>query len=282
MSTNTATLLLLLMAIAALGKQIPAHQHDRLHTLSSMQQHTEDLKHEGPTRNLQTVTRAAMRMTMNTSNLGTAIAPTTTATLSFITNIMLVIKQFVKLRFQVYSEQANIVAPTTCVDYTSPSVDVSSGIANSDLHLYVLYQSNSSSTSVATGKYCQVTSGGGSLPDATLARGRPTFGRIRFNTAPTLDGATLTNRLFADTASYALHEVFHIMGFDSSLYSTYIDASTQTTYISAVLQTATGMHSSRSTTKWITTPKVLAWAKDWFGCSSIGGMPVENEGSDGE
>lgn len=135
---------------------------------------------------------------------------------------------------------------------------------------------------MATGKYCQVSAGSGSLPDATLARGRPTFGRLRFNTAPTLDGMNLTNRLFADTTSYALHEVFHIMGFDSSLYSTYLDYTTQNVYATAVLQTATGMHSSRSTTKWITTPKVVAWAKSWFGCSSIAGMPVENEGADGD
>lgn len=221
-------------------------------------------------------------MTLNTSNLGTAVAPTTASTLSFLVNVMKVIQQFVKLRFQVYAEQANIAAPATCVDYTSPSVDVSSGVANSDLHIYVLYESNSSKSSVATGKYCQVTAGSGSLPDATLARGRPTFGRLRFNTAVTLDGANLTNRLFADTASYALHEVFHIMGFDSALYSTYIDSNTQTTYATPVMQTATGMQATRSTTKWITTPNVLAWAKSWFGCSSIGGMPLENEGNDGD
>jgi len=83
-------------------------------------------------------------MTLNTSSFGTVVAPATAAILSLISNVMAVIQQFVKLRFKVYSEQANIIAPTTCVDYTSPAVDTSSGIANSDLHIYVLYQSNTS------------------------------------------------------------------------------------------------------------------------------------------
>jgi hypothetical protein len=71
------------------------------------------------------------------------------------------------------------------------------------------------------------------------------------------------------------------MGFDSSLYTSYLDASTQNVYASAVLQTATGLSAGRATTKWITTANVVAWAQNWFGCNSIGGMLVEDEGTDG-
>lgn len=138
-----------------------------------------------------------MRVTTNTSTLNTAISPTTTATLDFLKNAVSVIQQFVYLRFKVYNEQGNIVAPTTCAGYTSPNVDVTNGIANSDLHLYVIYESNSSKNYAVTGKYCQLAAGVGGLPDPTLARGRPTFGRLKFNTAYNLDGVTLTNRLFA-------------------------------------------------------------------------------------
>ena len=70
------------------------------------------------------------------------------------------------------------------------------------------------------------------------------------------------------------------MGFDSSLYSTFLDSTTNAPYSSAVLQTATNLHASRGLTKWITTPSVVAWARAWFGCN-VGGMLVENEGTDG-
>lgn len=233
-------------------------------------------------RNLQTVTRGALRMTLDTTSLNTATAPTTAAALEFISRAMLVVKQFVFTRLKVYNEQANIKAPTTCVDYTTPSVDVSNGIANSDLHIYVLYVTNGSWSAPATGKYCLTANGSGALPDPTLARGRPIFGRIKFNTAYNLDGYTLTNRLFADLAASALHETVHILGFDSALYGAYLDYSTQTVYASQVLQTATGLNSGRTATKMITTPNVLAWVKSWFGCSSAGGMLLENEGTDGE
>lgn len=99
-------LLVLLAITAVMCKQIPAHTHDRIHTLrAELSDHLEhaQLHKEHTPRNLQSVTRAAMRLTFNTSSFGTVVAPTTAATLSFLTNVMLVIKQFVKLRFQVYS-----------------------------------------------------------------------------------------------------------------------------------------------------------------------------------
>jgi hypothetical protein len=249
----------------------------QLHTLTNQEFHkgsSKEAHHQS--RNLQTVTRGALRMTLDTTNLNTVTAPTTTAALEFISRAMLVVKQFVYVRLKVYNEQANIKAPSTCVGYTTPAVDVSNGIANSDLHIYILYVTNSSWTAPATGKYCKTADGSGNLPDPTLARGRPIFGRIIFNTAYNLDGFTLTNRLFADLTASALHETVHILGFDSSLYGTYLDYSTQTVYATAVLQTATGINSNRATSKMITTTNVLTWAKSFFNCNSITGMLVEN------
>lgn len=254
------------------------------HTLTSSQLHQDTPQELGQHehRRLQTVTRAALRMTLDTTSLNTVVSPTTATSLEFISRAMLVVKQFVYVRLKVYNEIANIKAPATCVDHTTPTVDTTNGIANSDLHIYVLYVTNSTWIAPATGKYCATAAGAGNLPDATLARGRPIFGRIKFNTAYNLDGYTLTNRLFADLTASALHETIHILGFDSSLYTSYLDYSTQTVYASAVQQTATGLHTGRTATKMITTPNVLAWVKSWFGCSSVSGMLVENQGTDGE
>lgn len=71
--------------------------------------------------------------------------------------------------------------------------------------------------------------------------------------------------------------MFHVMGFDSDLYATYLDSTTNVTYASAVMQTATGLKAGRVVNKMITTPNVVAWAKAWFSCASITGMLLENE-----
>lgn len=170
------------------------------------------------------------------------------------------------------------------MDYTTSTNDQQSGIAISDLHIYVTYVTDNTLSWTATGKYCKVAAGSTLSPNAdpTLARGRPIMGRIKFNTAHTLDGTTLTDRLFADTTASAIHELIHIMGFDSSLYGTFLDSATNKAYATPISQTATGLNASRLTTKMITSPKVVAWAKAWFNCNSITGMLLENEGFDGD
>jgi hypothetical protein len=102
------------------------------------------------------------------------------------------------------------------------------------------------------------------------------MGRIKFNTAYTLDNTTLTNRLFADTTASTLSEMIHIMGFDSALYTSYLDSTINNVYVSQVMQTATGLAAGRLATKMITTPKVVAWARSWFNCASINGMLLED------
>lgn len=39
------------------------------------------------------------------------------------------------------------------------------------------------------------------------------------------------------------------------------------------------VNGNRSTTYFLTTPAVKAWAKSFFGCNSLVGMPVENQDS---
>jgi hypothetical protein len=70
----------------------------------------------------------------------------------------------------------------------------------------------------------------------------------------------------------------HILGFDSNLYTTYLDpnsadGSEYTSYVSASAK----LHGSRPASILLTTPYVTAWAKDFFGCNSITGMQLENE-----
>jgi len=67
----------------------------------------------------------------------------------------------------------------------------------------------------------------------------------------------------------------HILGFDSTLYSTYLDPTTGNLYSSGP-QILGSVNANRPATSLMSTPYVLAWAKAFFGCSSMTGMPLEN------
>jgi leishmanolysin len=167
---------------------------------------------------------------------------------------------------------ASITPPSPCVDYTPPSTTAFAGV---DLVLFVLYITDQSQTYGATGKSCKyfegtVTAGN---PDLTLQIGRPTVGRIIFNTYNLVDReSSLTNRLFQSITSTALHETLHILGFDSTLYSSYLDPATGLHYSATTILGT--VNSNRNATTFLTTPYVLAWAKDFFNCSSLTGMPL--------
>lgn len=175
---------------------------------------------------------------------------------------------------------SRIFAPSLCVDFNPSSNDVSNGISASDLHIYVRYITDKRSTYgySATGKSCKyVTSR--SLPDPTLQQGRPTVGRIIFNTYNTVDRQTsLTNRLFAEITATALHETIHIIGFDSTLYDTYIDSGTYNVYPSPIYQSVTLNAARTGGDNYILkTPQVTDWAQRFFACADIVGMALQNQ-----
>lgn len=101
---------------------------------------------------------------------------------------------------------SSLQAPGSCVDYTPSQNDQLYGIGASDLHIYVLYITDSGQAYGATAAACKYFNTGGSYPDATLQIGRPTMGRIIFNTYNLLDQLTsLTNLVFQSITATALH-----------------------------------------------------------------------------
>lgn len=104
------------------------------------------------------------------------------------------------------SQAGTVFAPNDqCVDFTVPSSDHQTGIGSSDLHIYVRFVSDGSIGYAATGKSCNYITGI-ALPDTTLQLGRPTCGRVLFNTHKIFENqTTLTNRLFASTVATSLH-----------------------------------------------------------------------------
>ena len=65
----------------------------------------------------------------------------------------------------------------------------------------------------------------------------------------------------------------HILGFDSTLYSSYLDPTVGAPYTSGPQIVGT-VSASRPATNFLNTPYVLAWAKNFFNCSTLTGMPL--------
>ena len=95
--------------------------------------------------------------------------------------------------------------PTLCNDYIPPTTDSDNGIAASDMHIYVLYITDSTIGYGATGVSCNWVPTA-TYPDTTFRAGKPTVGRIKFNTYNLVDNEdALTNRLFASITATAIH-----------------------------------------------------------------------------
>ena len=109
------------------------------------------------------------------------------------------------------------------------------------------------------------------------------MGRIIFNTVNLVDKQTsLTNVLFQSITSTALHETMHILGFDSSLYSKWLISDESSPNFGKFYtnpRVASTVNINRNTTYFLTTPAVTAWAKLFFNCSNLPGMPLENQDS---
>ena len=168
----------------------------------------------------------------------------------------------------------SVTIPSTCFDYNVTANDVANGVGPTDLHIYVLYVTDSQRGYGATGVSCQWNPTSNTV-DTTLKAGKPTVGRIIFNTYKIVDTRTpLTNRLFASITATAIHETMHILGFDQSLYSTYLDFNTGLPYSYSILQAVTLNANRTGGANYILkTPAVKAWALAHFGCNTILGMP---------
>lgn len=106
-----------------------------------------------------------------------------------------------------------IISSSTCGSFTVPSADKTTGIANSDLHIYITITNEPSSNYLAYASACRLSS--------TL--NRPVFGYVNFNVAYLADEYLASNFYFKNSLLVTLHEVTHVLGFSSGLYSYWKD-----------------------------------------------------------
>lgn len=135
-----------------------------------------------------------MRIRLDTTVFNTTIpgangaGTTTTAKLNFILKSMLVIQEYLQGRLQV-TQVATVYSPTTCVDFNTSAADQTNGFNDTDLVIYVRYLTDKGISYGATGKSCNYYPGTAtsSTPDLNFQIGRPTVGRIIFNTYVLVD-----------------------------------------------------------------------------------------------
>jgi hypothetical protein len=103
---------------------------------------------------------------------------------------------------------------------------------------------------------------------------RPIMGRVNFN----VRHLRWKEQHFFDQFGTLLHEIYHVLGFAKNLYKYYIDPVTmkrrpiKQTYI-----TKPGAYMPHR----LLTPKVLEFAREYFSCPNMDGVPIENDGGDG-
>lgn len=103
--------------------------------------------------------------------------------------------------------------------------------------------------------------------------GRPTVGAYILNLA-FLQSAAINEYLYFSTFA---HEFTHILGFSDNLFPKYVRPGTTSKRTDVVGKGNIGSESFNM----ITMPEVVNFARSYFGCSSIPGVPLENNGGDG-
>eukprot|EP00026_Physarum_polycephalum_P005243 Phypoly_transcript_05274.p1 GENE.Phypoly_transcript_05274~~Phypoly_transcript_05274.p1 ORF type:complete len:560 (+),score=50.63 Phypoly_transcript_05274:285-1964(+) len=148
--------------------------------------------------------------------------------------------------------------PTGCADHLElPEYYSEKGIPATDLILVVTGRPTAAHT-VAWATEC-----------AADQTGRPVFGHVNIGPAELDDFDTQKHYIY----KVLLHELTHVLGFNSYKFPFYIDPSGKP-YASV---TKTFLINGKKITK-IITPRVVAAAKEHFGCPDIDGVPLEDGG----
>ncbi|EAR86150.2 leishmanolysin family protein (macronuclear) [Tetrahymena thermophila SB210] len=142
------------------------------------------------------------------------------------------------------------------------------GIYNSDMHLLVTYFNDNTSSQLASAGFCELDP-------------NPIIARVRFNIGTM--SMSEDNTTFQENVSVALHELTHALGFSGGAVQYWIDPETGRPYgsstVSKVLQYTNLWGFSRVSK--ISSQNVLQVARNYFACSTIDGMFLENQGGSG-
>ena len=100
---------------------------------------------------------------------------------------------------------------------------------------------------------------------------RPNVGRINFNLDFVDPNVSGNEAAFLEQAATLIHELMHVLGMSSSEFAYYQDANMNTIPEDQTIRVINNQYM-------LTTPSVKAFAAQHYGCSTIQGVPMENQG----
>lgn len=153
---------------------------------------------------------------------------------------------------------------------TTPTSHQTTGVANADYVIYVTavpLASSSNSMTVAWASSC-----------ANDQYGRPYVGQINFVPSALSNAEVRKQYLTEQDTLTAIHEACHALGYSSTYFDTYVDGGVK--HGTGGKTTTTDATLGKSVTK-LVSPKILAAGKAYFGCSSLDGVEIEDQGGAG-
>ncbi|EGR33990.1 leishmanolysin family protein, putative [Ichthyophthirius multifiliis] len=150
---------------------------------------------------------------------------------------------------------------TKCGEFEIPQKDKVKG-KESDLHIYVQYKNEPQQSYMAYANRCQF-----------IERLGPTHGQVTFNFSK-LETKDLNDPIqFKDLMQIVIHEMTHILGFSYADIPKWVNSEKNHHTEPTIQQKLRGID-----TLFLKTPHVLQFARRYFNCPTLVGMPLENLG----
>jgi hypothetical protein len=173
------------------------------------------------------------------------------------------VDDYLKRVLKVYPLLNNLVIPSdidTCLDFPIPDEHESTGVPNTDLIVYVTAYSDASSDLVATAGAC--------YQDADPAY-NILAGRVDINAA-NLDSLSIGSAI-----SVITHEITHLLGFSNFLFQ-YFHKPNGEAYTTEEITAVITQRGKDATI--LKLPTVVSKARAAFGCSTLEGLELEDQG----
>ncbi|KAL4453892.1 hypothetical protein ABPG74_003775 [Tetrahymena malaccensis] len=202
----------------------------------------------------------------------------TTDQINYLTAVSITVINFLSNFIKVQPNASNNVfnnqtSDGTCITVIPSQEDQATGIPNSDLHLYFIFNNDPQAKYLANAGFCNM--------QQTSTYMRPNFGRILFNIANMKNSGTNLEQ-YQNDVMVTLHEVIHVLGFSYGAMKNWYNKSTnQLLGKQAANNLITTQKIRGFDTKMLGSPNVLATAQKYYECPTLKGMQLENQGGSG-
>ncbi|EAR96682.2 leishmanolysin family protein (macronuclear) [Tetrahymena thermophila SB210] len=183
------------------------------------------------------------------------------------------LSNFIKVQPNLSNNKFDASQSNTCIEVIPLQNDLTTGIAQSDLHLYFIFNNEAKEGYLANAASCNLQSSSTYI--------RPNFGRVLFNIANMKNSGSNLEQ-YQNDVMVTLHEVVHILGFsDDAMMNWYNKATNQLLGQAAANKLITTQTLRGIQTSLLGSPNVLATAQKYYGCQTLQGMQLENQGDSG-